>query len=58
MIARMDVIHNAARMAMADHRAADPVFLKRRPPLKTSWQSAFAWILLSAAIATAMLIIL
>jgi len=30
MIAQMNVIQNAARMAMADHRAADPRFLRRR----------------------------
>jgi hypothetical protein len=56
MIARMDIVHNAARMAMADHRAADPVFLKRRPPLKAHSQAAVAWLLVTAAVVAAMLV--
>lgn len=55
MIAQMDVVHNAARMAMADHRAADPAFLARRP-LRSASHSMTAWLLAVAAFAFTLLL--
>lgn len=48
MIAQMNVVQNAARMAMADHRAADPRFLARRPGTQ---DAAHPGLLVAAAVA-------
>lgn len=55
MIARMDVVQNAARMAMADHRAADPAFPRPRPG-RGARQLMVVWLPVAATLAAVLLL--
>lgn len=59
MISQMNAVHEGARLAMGDHRAADPLLRRRRQPVASVQQrilTTIAGILLVGVLAALLVV--